>query len=68
MYVYVFFKCSSVESNSLPPELSLCAVNPALSDCFHRLNPYQEEAVNEALTKPFSLIQGPPGTNYTVSQ
>lgn len=28
---------------------------------FKLLNPYQEEAVKEALVKPFTLVQGPPG-------
>ena len=28
---------------------------------FKSLNQFQEAAVNEALSKPFTLIQGPPG-------
>ena len=28
---------------------------------FKPLNPYQEKAVKEALSKPFTLVQGPPG-------
>lgn len=30
---------------------------------FNRLNKYQTDAVEAALTKPFTLIQGPPGKN-----
>ena len=30
---------------------------------FKPLNQYQEEAVKEALVKPFTLVQGPPGNN-----
>ncbi|XP_044184435.1 uncharacterized protein LOC114957638 isoform X2 [Acropora millepora] len=34
---------------------------------FKSLNQFQEAAVNEALSKPFTLIQGPPGTGKTVT-
>ena len=31
---------------------------------FQRLNRYQEAAVKEALSNPFTLIQGPPGKHF----
>ena len=47
--------------NVLPAELSLFEMYPSLQ--FNRLNKYQTDAVKEALRKPFTLIQGPPGKN-----
>ena len=34
---------------------------------FKPLNQYQEEAVKEALGKPFTLVQGPPGKPFFFS-
>ena len=45
--------------DGLPPSLSL------MQHGFHTLNRYQETAVREALSRPFTLIQGPPGTSCT---
>ena len=49
----------SVENygDELPLNLSL------MQHGFQKLNRYQETAVREALSKPFTLIQGPPGTS-----
>ena len=44
--------------DELPPNLSLTQHG------FQKLNRYQETAVREALSKPFTLIQGPPGTSF----
>lgn len=43
--------------DEIPSNLSL------MQHGFHKLNRYQETAVREALSKPFTLIQGPPGTS-----
>ena len=54
---FIFF---SVENfgDDLPLNLSL------MQHGFQKLNRYQETAVREALSKPFTLIQGPPGTSF----
>ena len=44
--------------DELPPNVSLTQHG------FQKLNRYQETAVREALSKPFTLIQGPPGTSF----
>ncbi|CAB4019283.1 Hypothetical predicted protein, partial [Paramuricea clavata] len=50
-----------VESSSLPQKLSLCDVYRTLRKLYDPLNSCQEGAVKRALTKSFTLIQGPPG-------
>ncbi|KAL9956676.1 hypothetical protein ACROYT_G038193 [Oculina patagonica] len=48
-----------------PPNLSIVGKHPECG--FKPLNPYQKEAVKEALEKPFTLVLGPPGTGKTVT-
>ncbi len=55
-FILLFLECfeSPPSSNlSIVGEHPLCGLKP--------LNQYQEEAVEEALVKPFTLVLGPPG-------
>ena len=44
-----------------PPATNLSIVNKYPRCGLKPLNQYQEKAVREALVKPFTLVQGPPG-------
>ena len=43
------------------PTADLSVASHHMSCKLQRLDPYQETAVEQALSKPFTLIQGPPG-------
>ena len=45
---------------SVPPDI-LSACDHSLPNFSFSLNFYQQQAVQKALTKSFTLIQGPPG-------
>lgn len=51
----------------MPPfsDLSISVKDPKCR--LEPLNKYQNDAVTDALVKPFSLIQGPPGMSYIVN-
>ena len=53
-FIFLFLE----KYGELPTNLSL------MQHGFQKLNRYQETAVREALSKPFTLIQGPPGTSF----
>ena len=55
------FYLASLEDFGAPPSSHLSIVMEHPSCGFKPLNQYQEEAVKEALVKPFTLVQGPPG-------
>ena len=52
---------SSLEDFGPPLSSHLSIVREHPKCGFKPLNQYQEEAVKEALVKPFTLVQGPPG-------
>ena len=55
------FYLASLEDFGPPPSSHLSLVREHFNCGFKPLNQYQEEAVKEALVKPFTLVQGPPG-------
>ena len=55
------FYLTSVEHFGPPPSSHLSIVGEHPKCGLKPLNQYQEEAVKEALVKPFTLVQGPPG-------
>ena len=55
----LFFQSRLESYGELPTSLFLTQFG------FKKLNTYQEAAVKDALCHPFTLIQGPPGTNIT---
>ena len=57
------FYLASLEDFGSPPSSHLSIVREHPNCGFKPLNQYQEEAVKEALVKPFTLVQGPPGKN-----
>ena len=57
-----FFLTSTSLDDFGPPPSSHLSIMKHHPNCgFKPLNQYQEEAVKDALGKPFTLVQGPPG-------
>ena len=55
------FYLTSLDDFGPAPSSHLSIVREHPNCGFKPLNQYQEEAVKEALGKPFTLVQGPPG-------
>ena len=56
-----YLTCTSLDDFGPPPSSNLSIVKHHPNCGFKPLNKYQEDAVKEALGKPFTLVQGPPG-------